>query len=209
MTLGAVLPPRAWSRSASCRAVADGRCLHGARLVCRPGLRPRGDAHRDPSDPRLLLATLALIALCGLSAWLLTHLLGIDGLTAFLATSPGGLNSVAIIAVGSGADVPLVLAIQTLRLFLIILVGPPLARLIARAAPVPYPPGSWPRLSRPWSRLPTRFGRSALARVRRRGCRPVWPASADAGGRRSRGGPLGDRLVELDAEARARFDGMT
>ena len=91
--------------------------------------------HAVRAIPRLLLATLALIGLCGLSAWLLTHLLGIDGLTAFLATSPGGLDSVAIIAVGSGADVPFVLAIQTLRLFLIILVGPPLARLIARAAP--------------------------------------------------------------------------
>ena len=64
-----------------------------------------------------------------------TYLLDIDGLTAFLATSPGGLDSVAIIAIGSHADVPFVLAIQTLRLFLIILVGPALARLIARAAP--------------------------------------------------------------------------
>ena len=91
--------------------------------------------HAVRAIPRLLLATLALIGLCGLSAWLLTRLLGIDGLTAFLATSPGGLDSVAIIAVGSHADVPFVLAIQTLRLFLIILVGPPLARLIARAAP--------------------------------------------------------------------------
>lgn len=86
--------------------------------------------------PRLALASLALIALCALSAWLLTHVLPIDGLTAFLATSPGGLDTVAIIATGSGqADVAFVLAIQTLRLFLIILVGPPLARLIARAGP--------------------------------------------------------------------------
>ncbi len=96
--------------------------------------------HAFRAIPRLLLATLALIALCGLSAWSLTRLLGIDGLTAFLATSPGGLDSVAIIAVGSHADVPFVLAIQTLRLFLIILVGPPLARLIARAAPGGAPP---------------------------------------------------------------------
>ncbi|MEK0084878.1 AbrB family transcriptional regulator [Geminicoccaceae bacterium SYSU G07066] len=85
--------------------------------------------------PRLLLATLALIGLCALSAWLLTRFLPIDGLTAFLATSPGGLDSVAIIAVGSNADVPFVLAIQTLRLFLVVLVGPPLARFIARTAP--------------------------------------------------------------------------
>jgi membrane AbrB-like protein len=93
--------------------------------------------HALRAIPRLLLATAALIGLCALSAWLLTWLLGIDGLTAFLATSPGGLDSVAIIAVGSHADVPFVLAIQTLRLFLIILIGPALARLIARAAPEP------------------------------------------------------------------------
>jgi membrane AbrB-like protein len=85
--------------------------------------------------PRLLLATLLLIALCGFWAWLLTLLLPVDGLTAFLATSPGGLDSVAIIAVGSNADVPFVLAIQTLRLLLIVLIGPPLARLIAKTAP--------------------------------------------------------------------------
>ena len=48
--------------------------------------------HAVRAIPRLLLATLALIGLCGLSAWLLTRLLGIDGLTAFLATSPGGLD---------------------------------------------------------------------------------------------------------------------
>lgn len=91
--------------------------------------------HAVRAIPRLLLATLALIGLCALSAWLLTRFLPIDGLTAFLATSPGGLDSVAIIAVGSNADVPFVLAIQTLRLFLVVLVGPPLARLIARTAP--------------------------------------------------------------------------
>ncbi len=136
MTLGAVLqatgrveitlPP--WLMAGAYMALGWYVGLGFDREVTRTAVR---------AIPRLLLATLALIALCGLSAWLLTHLLGIDGLTAFLATSPGGLDSVAIIAVGSGADVPFVLAIQTLRLFLIILVGPPLARLIARAAPVP------------------------------------------------------------------------
>jgi uncharacterized membrane protein AbrB (regulator of aidB expression) len=51
---------------------------------------------------------------------------------------------VAIIATGSGgaADVPFVLAIQTLRLFLIILVGPPLARLIAREGRPPHRGGA-------------------------------------------------------------------
>ena len=81
--------------------------------------------------PQLLLSTLLLIGLCGLSAWMLTLLLHTDGLTAYLATSPGGLDSVAVIAVGSGADIPFVLAVQTLRLFIVILTGPPIAKLIS------------------------------------------------------------------------------
>ncbi|MGU3540262.1 AbrB family transcriptional regulator [Methylobacterium sp. A54F] len=85
--------------------------------------------------PGVLVATLAVIALCAGWALGLTHLLAIDFLTAFLATSPGGLDSVAIIAVGSKADVSFVLAVQTLRLFVVLLTGPMLARLIARTAP--------------------------------------------------------------------------
>jgi membrane AbrB-like protein len=84
--------------------------------------------------PKLLLATALLIGLCAASAWLLTWQLHIDPLSAYLATSPGGLDSVAIIVVGSNADVPLVLAAQTLRLFMVLLTGPALAKLIARHA---------------------------------------------------------------------------
>jgi hypothetical protein len=84
--------------------------------------------------PQLVLATLLLIGLCGLSAWLLTLGLHTDALTAYLATTPGGLDSVAIIAVGSQADIPFVLSVQTLRLFIVILAGPQLAKLICRYA---------------------------------------------------------------------------
>ena len=58
-----------------------------------------------------------------------------DLLTAVLATSPGGLDSVAIIAVGSKADVSFVLAVQTLRLFVVLLTGPLLAKCISRSVP--------------------------------------------------------------------------
>jgi membrane AbrB-like protein len=84
--------------------------------------------------PQLLLSTGVLIALCCLSAALLKAVAHVDALTAYLATTPGGLDSVTVIAIGSGADVPLVLAIQAVRVFLVILSGPPLARLIARIA---------------------------------------------------------------------------
>ncbi|WP_451981743.1 AbrB family transcriptional regulator [Azospirillum endophyticum] len=90
--------------------------------------------HAFRAVPQMLLSTGLMIALCSLSAWVLVTLLPTDPLTAFLATSPGGLDSVVVIALGSGVDLPLVLALQTLRLFVVVLSGPPLARLIARYA---------------------------------------------------------------------------
>ena len=101
------------------------------------GLRFTADTLRETwhALPGIGIATAATIALCGVWAWGLTWLLPVDFLTAFLATSPGGLDSVAIIAVGTGADVSFVLAVQTLRLFVVLLTGPLLARWIARGAP--------------------------------------------------------------------------
>jgi membrane AbrB-like protein len=86
------------------------------------------------ATPKLVLSTLLLIGLCAVSALLLNRWTGIDPLTAYLATSPGGLDSIAVIAVGSNANVPFVLAMQTMRLFIVILTGPPIARLISRYA---------------------------------------------------------------------------
>jgi membrane AbrB-like protein len=92
--------------------------------------------------PQLLLATFLLMALCGVSAFVLCVLLGTDALTAYLATSPGGIDSVAIIAVGSHADVPMVLAVQTLRVFMVIATGAPIARFLSRhAVAAAEPPG--------------------------------------------------------------------
>lgn len=90
--------------------------------------------HAFRALPQMLLSTGLMIALCGASAWLLVTLLPTDPLTAYLATSPGGLDSVVIIALGANVNLPLVLALQTLRLFVVVLSGPPLARLIARCA---------------------------------------------------------------------------
>jgi membrane AbrB-like protein len=84
--------------------------------------------------PQVVLGSFGMIALCGASAWLLVYFGRTDALTAFLATSPGGIDSVAIIAVGGHADIAFVLALQTLRLLVVLLVGPPLAKWIARTA---------------------------------------------------------------------------
>ena len=100
------------------------------------GLRFSRDLLRSTmrAIPEMLAATFALIGLCGVSAWVLVRLLHTDALTAYLATSPGGLDSVAIIAAGSNADVPFVLALQTLRLLAVVLIGPFLAKLLSKVA---------------------------------------------------------------------------
>jgi len=82
--------------------------------------------------PRVAASTLSLIALCGGLAYGLHVVAGTDPLTAYLATSPGGADSVAIIAASSKVDLPFVMAMQTARFLLVLLIGPSLARTIAR-----------------------------------------------------------------------------
>jgi membrane AbrB-like protein len=84
--------------------------------------------------PQLVASTVVLIALCCASAALLVATIHVDALTAYLATTPGGLDSVTVIAVGSGANAPLVLAVQALRIVVVIVTGPAVAKLIARIA---------------------------------------------------------------------------
>lgn len=85
--------------------------------------------------PQILLSIFALLAICAGMAWGLTRFMHIDFMTAYLATSPGGLDTVAVIAAGSNADMALIMAMQTLRLFSILLTGPAIARFISTYAP--------------------------------------------------------------------------
>jgi membrane AbrB-like protein len=87
-------------------------------------------AHAARSLPRVLATILALIAACGGLAALLV-VAGIDPLTAYLATSPGGADSVAIIAASTPVDLPFVMAMQTARFLVVLFVGPRIARVIA------------------------------------------------------------------------------
>lgn len=82
--------------------------------------------------PRIVIAMLLLIGFCGGLALLLARQLGIDPVTAYLATSPGGLDSVAIIAGSGGADLPFIMALQLCRFVLVMLIGPSLASALAR-----------------------------------------------------------------------------
>jgi membrane AbrB-like protein len=82
--------------------------------------------------PRVLLSVAAMMALCGGLGALLARLAGLSPLTAYLATSPGGADAVTIIAASSNVDVPFVVAMQTARFLLVLLIGPRLASLVAR-----------------------------------------------------------------------------
>ena len=82
----------------------------------------------------MLLSVIALIAICGAIGYALVVLAGIDPLTAFLATSPGGVDSVVIIAANSNVNLPFIVAMQTARFILILVAGPAMARFLARRA---------------------------------------------------------------------------
>jgi uncharacterized protein len=82
--------------------------------------------------PMIAASTFTLIALCGGLAWLLHLTVGTDPLTAYLATSPGGADSVAIIAASSQVDLPFVMAMQIARFMIVLLLGPALARAVAQ-----------------------------------------------------------------------------
>ncbi|UXJ54531.1 AbrB family transcriptional regulator [Pseudomonas citronellolis] len=82
--------------------------------------------------PAMLVSALGLILSCALFAWALAAVTGMDFLSLYLATSPGGLDAMAIIAVDTHSDVGLVLAMQTLRLFVVLFSGVSIARLVIR-----------------------------------------------------------------------------
>jgi membrane AbrB-like protein len=84
------------------------------------------------SLPKVLASTLALIALCGGFAAILVQWTHVDPLTAYLATSPGGADSVAIIAASSPVDIPFVLTMQVLRMLFVMVTGPAIARFLAK-----------------------------------------------------------------------------
>lgn len=105
-----------------------------ALIGVRVGLRFTRASLR--SIARLLpLATLLImlvIVACGLLGVLLSRVTGVDMLTAYLATTPGGLFAVLATAADSGSDVTYVLAVQVIRVFAMLLFAPLLGRWFSR-----------------------------------------------------------------------------
>jgi uncharacterized protein len=84
--------------------------------------------------PFALAIILGLIAGCAGLGAALAQVAGVSALDGYLATTPGGLYAVLATAADSGADTTFVLAVQVLRLFVMLLSAPLLARFLRRRA---------------------------------------------------------------------------
>jgi uncharacterized protein len=80
----------------------------------------------------VIASILAMIAACFGLAWVLSVTAGVTLLDGYLATTPGGLYAVLATAFGVRADTTFVLAVQALRLFVMLLAAPPLVRRLVR-----------------------------------------------------------------------------
>jgi hypothetical protein len=84
---------------------------------------------------RLLPAAVGLIAavvvLCAALGALLARLTGATPLEGYLATTPGGIYAVLATAISAGVDVAFVVAVQVLRVVVMLLVAPTVARWVA------------------------------------------------------------------------------
>lgn len=79
-----------------------------------------------------LVNTIVLIGGAALLGLMLALLTAVDPFSAYLATTPGGLSVVVILALEGGANITLVLTMNLLRFLMIILAGPPLVRRVVR-----------------------------------------------------------------------------
>lgn len=78
--------------------------------------------------PAVLAIIVTMVAATGAVGALLAWLTPVDGLTAYLATTPGGIFAVVATAADAGADVTYVMALQLVRLLVILAIVPLLAR---------------------------------------------------------------------------------
>lgn len=84
--------------------------------------------------PQVLGSILALMAVGVVLAAMLFWLAGIEPLTAYLATSPGGADSVAVIAATSAVDAGFVMAMQLARFLMVLVFGPQVSKFVASRA---------------------------------------------------------------------------
>lgn len=97
------------------------------------GIRFSRESLRTVVDllPAATVLVMAIVALCAGLGLMLSTLTGVTPLEGYLATTPGGVFAVLATAISSGADVTFVVAVQVLRILMMLLVAPVLARLVA------------------------------------------------------------------------------
>lgn len=88
--------------------------------------------HAARSFLKVAASILVLLAICGGLGYIVHLMTGLDALTSYLATSPGGIDSIAIIAASTHVDLPFIMAMQVGRFMVVLLVGPMLARTVSR-----------------------------------------------------------------------------
>ena len=81
--------------------------------------------------PRVLAAMALLMGVGLASGCGLVMAMGLDPLSAYLATSPGGADSMAVIAATSSVDTSFVMAMQLARFLLVLVTGPAISRWLA------------------------------------------------------------------------------
>lgn len=94
------------------------------------GLRFTADSLRAIGRmlPTALLVIAIIVASCAAFGLLLAELTGVSELDAYLATTPGGLYAVLATSADTGGNVTFVTAVQLIRLLLVLIAAPLLAR---------------------------------------------------------------------------------
>lgn len=83
-----------------------------------------------------VMGAIGLLMLAGLaSGAVLVFTMGLDPLSAYLATSPGGADSMAVIAATSAVETSFVMAMQLARFLMVLVAGPAISRWLARYGP--------------------------------------------------------------------------
>lgn len=141
VTAGSLLLPLVLAAALSVSGATDGarvpdriQDLGFAAIGLQVGLRFTVATIRQAGRllPAVLLALAGMIAACGGLALGVLLVTDVSFSDAYLATTPGGLYAVLAVAVSSGGNVGFVLAVQALRLFVMILAAPPMVRLMVR-----------------------------------------------------------------------------
>lgn len=84
--------------------------------------------HALRSLPAVAFSSTILVTICALLAFPVARLTHIDLLSAYLATSPGGLDTIIIISAGVKVALPFIIALQTARLLAVLAFGPLIAK---------------------------------------------------------------------------------